>query len=121
MTEDAGVPLVRTVAVNTYILSGMYLATGIISELLRRYHPVDWVLRLGFALDALPARVLEELQLLPVLRDAYFNGRLSPLELRLVFSVTTLGVIFVLALALGTTLALAQTVFTRRPGRPRGP
>ncbi|MBF5042845.1 hypothetical protein FGE12_10605 [Aggregicoccus sp. 17bor-14] len=86
---------------NAFILSVLYLLLGIGVELGRRMYPSRFLQRLSLSLDSLPARALELVGALSPLRDAYLEGRVSELGVRLVFGATTLGVIFLLALLVG--------------------
>ena len=105
--------MLRLVFLNTYLLSVIYLVAGLTTELCRRFIPGPFVRRLSFALDALPSRALMKLGLMEHVRDWYESGRLNDLELRVLFSLTTLLVIFVLALVLGAVLSTLQRVATR--------
>jgi hypothetical protein len=96
-----GYPLFRIMAANAFLLSIIYLVVGTVVEWARRYHPTRFVLRLSLSLDALPARALELTGAMTPLRRAYFYGRLSEFWLRIIFSATTIAIIFVLALLVG--------------------
>ena len=86
---------------NALTLAVGYLAVGVLVESLRRLYPSRGVLTLSFALDALPAQVLSLCGFLEPLRDAYLSGRLGEAGLRIIFALTALAVIFLLALVLG--------------------
>jgi hypothetical protein len=108
---------VPVVLANGFVLSGLYLVLGILVEAARRAWPGNHlVLRCSFALDALPSQVLERLGLTVLLRDAYTWGRVNPFELRVVFGVTTMTVILLLAAAIAAFLWGAQ-----RMARGRAP
>ncbi|WP_370458953.1 hypothetical protein [Aggregicoccus sp. 17bor-14] len=94
-------PLWSVLGGNAFILSVLYLLLGIGVELGRRMYPSRFLQRLSLSLDSLPARALELVGALSPLRDAYLEGRVSELGVRLVFGATTLGVIFLLALLVG--------------------
>lgn len=106
-------PLLRMVLGNTYVLSALYLAVGLVTELLRRFHPSDPVERVSFALDALPARALQMVGLLHLVWDRYLDGQLDKVGLRVIFAFTTLVVIFLLALVLGAILSGIQHAANR--------
>ena len=94
-------PLWPVLGCNAFVLSVLYLLLGIAVELGRRFYPSRLLQQLSLSLDSLPARALEMAGALGPLRDAYMEGRVSELAVRLVFGATTLGVIFLLALAVG--------------------
>lgn len=107
-------PLLRRAAGNALALSALYLAVGVVVEILRTHAPSAGALRVSYALDALPARVLGRLGLLVSVREAYTDGRLSESMVRLLFGATAVGFIFSLALLLaGLTLVVRHWV-TRR-------
>src|SRR5262249_46728991 len=98
----------------------LYLAIGVVVEGLRVQWPSNAVLRVSYALDALPARVLERLGLLGPLKEASTDGRVGASMGRLVFGVTAGGVGFVLArgLAAMTLLVREMVLRRRRPVEP---
>lgn len=105
----------QVVAGNALALSALYLAVGVVVEGLRVQSPSSTVLRVSYALDALPARVLERLGLLAPLKEAYTDGRIGESTVRLVFGATAVGFVFVLALGLaGVTLLVRELLLRRR-------
>ncbi|HTS81306.1 MAG TPA: hypothetical protein VMH40_11965 [Myxococcaceae bacterium] len=101
------------VAGNALALSALYLGIGVVVEALRVVAPSAAVLRVSYALDALPARVLERLGLLRPLREAYTDGRIGESAVRLVFGTTAIGFVFVLALGLAATTLLVRELILR--------
>jgi len=110
----------QVVAGNALALSVLYLAIGVVVEGLRVQFPSTAVLRVSYALDALPARVLDRLRLLGPLKEAYTHGRIGESMVRLVFGVTAVGFVFVLALGLAAMTLLVREIVLRRR-RPVGP
>jgi len=110
----------KVVAGNALALSALYLAIGVVVEGLRVQFPSTAVLRVSYALDALPARVLDRLRLLGPLKEAYTDGRIGESMVRLVFGVTAVGFVFVLALGLAAMTLLVREIVLRRR-RPVGP
>lgn len=105
----------QVVAGNALSLSALYLLVGVIVEGLRVQSPSHAVMRVSYALDALPARVLERLGLLGPLKEAYTDGRIGESTVRLVFGGTAVAFVFVLALGLaGMTLLVREIVVRRR-------
>jgi hypothetical protein len=104
----------QVVAGNALSLSAIYLLIGVIVEVLRVQSPSSTVMRVSYALDALPARVLERLGLLGPLKEAYTDGRIGESTVRLVFGGTAVGFVFVLALGLAATTLLVRELLTRR-------
>ena len=106
----------RRAASNALALSALYLTVGLVVELLRTHAPSAAALRVSYALDALPARVLDRLGLLITIREAYTDGRLSESVVRLIFGATAVGFIFCLALLLAAVTVLVRHWVTRRAG-----
>ena len=105
----------QVVAGNALSLSALYLAVGVVVEALRVSSPSTAVLRVSYALDALPARVLGRLGLLGPLKEAYTDGRIAESTVRLVFGATAVGFVFVLALGLaGVTLLVRELLLRHR-------
>jgi hypothetical protein len=103
----------RAVTGNALALSALYLGIGVVVEALRVVAPSAGVMRVSYALDALPARVLDRLGLLHPLREAYTDGRLGESAVRLVFGATAVGFVFVLALGLAAATLLVREVILR--------
>ena len=108
------VPLFRIMFGNATLLSVVYLALGVALELLYRLYPAKWVARGTLVLDSLPARTLELLHLMEPIRQAYAYDRISAASLRLIFAGTTIGIIFLMALVVGTGMWLMRRFIYRR-------
>jgi hypothetical protein len=106
-------PIVRVVLNNGFFLSLVYLVLGVASELLWRYHPMHWVYRLSFMLDALPAQTLDLFGLLRPLQLGYAYGRVSELRLRWIFAGTSIAVIFGTAFVIGALMAATRKFWDR--------
>ena len=98
-------PLLKVMWGNAFLLSVLYLLTGIVVESIRRRYHAPFFERLSMALDSLPARALELVRAMEPLREAYFNGRITDLGVRVVFGLVTVAVIFLLALVVGVGVA----------------
>jgi len=107
----------RMVVGNALALSALYLALGVAVELLRGHAPSTTVLRFSYALDALPARILEKLGLLIPLREAYTDGRLSEPVVRLIFGSTAVLFVFLLALLIGSATTVTRHWISRLRAR----
>lgn len=113
-------PLLRIMLGNATLLSVVYLAFGLLLELLRRFYAARaperglWVERAWEGLDQLPGRVLELLGLLTPLRDGYLAGKVSELGLRLAFAATAVTLIFALALVVGGLMWMVRGLFFRQ-------
>lgn len=118
VTESQRFPLLRIMAGNAFLLSAMYLVLGVLVEAGRRFLPANLfgrlAARLSLSLDALPMRVLDGLGLLEPIRIGYLEGDLPVYAIRVAFGVTTMALIFVLAVGTGMSLALLRKVATRR-------
>jgi hypothetical protein len=110
-------PLMRIMSGNAFLLSILYLLVGIGVEAARRLRPSSLVMRLSLSLDSLPARVLEQVGLMEPLREAYFAGRITEAMLRLVFSTTTIGIIFLLAVGVGLFMGTLRGFLLRQAAR----
>jgi hypothetical protein len=111
-------PLLRIMLGNAFLLSGIYLVLGLVVEVLRRWFPSEQADTLSLTLDALPGNVLVMLGVMPKLRELHSYHLLSNGTLRLIFSVTTLGVIFALALVVGAGMYVVAKATERKPGQP---
>ena len=107
-------PLVQIMLGNSFLLSGIYLSCGLLVECLRRIHPSETVVRTSIALDRLPAGVLEVLGLLGPIREAYLQNNIGEMTLRVVFGLTTVALIFTLAIMVGTGMWVAMLIQARR-------
>lgn len=111
-------PIVRIVFHNAFILSVIYLLTGIAIDTAWWLDPFKghlWaehlVFRLSLAIDALPAQVLHLLGLLPLIQSAYAAGTIREVGLRWIFEITTLVVILVTAFAVALLMALTRRLW----------
>ncbi len=119
MNDTPRFPLLRIMLGNAFLLSGIYLVLGLVVEVLRRWFPSERADTLSLTLDALPGNVLMLLGVMPKLRELYQFHSVSNGTLRVIFAVTTMGVIFVLALVVGAGMfAVGKLVERRKPGHP---
>jgi hypothetical protein len=111
-------PLLQIMLGNSFLLSAIYLGSGLVVECLRRLHPTETVVRMSLAMDRLPAGVLDAVGLLGPIREAYLHEEIGPWALRVVFGLTTVALIFALAILVGLGMWVAMQVQRRRgPGR----
>lgn len=108
----------RIMSANAFLLSILYLLVGILVEGVRRVWPVGFVRRMSLSLDSLPARALELVGAMQPLRDAYFSGRISEFSVRLVFGITTVLIIFLLAVVVGVFMGTLRGALMRWARRP---
>jgi len=108
------VPLFRIMIGNAALLSVVYLVLGVVVEILRRVYPAPWVQRATLVLDSLAARTLELLGLMEPLRNAYVYGKINEAGLRLIFSATTVVIIFGMAVVVGAGMWIIQRLISRR-------
>jgi hypothetical protein len=99
---------------NATLLSLVYLALGVVFELVRRLYPAPWVMRAVLVLDSLPARTLDLLGWMEPLRHAYVYGQISETSLRIIFSGTTIAVIFLMAVVVGAGMWVVRRLLYRR-------
>ncbi|WP_338873589.1 hypothetical protein [Myxococcus stipitatus] len=98
---------------NAFLLSVLYLLVGVVVEIALRMFPSRFLQRLSLSLDSLPARALELTGAMEPLRTAFFNGRISEFGVRLIFGFTTVVVIFLLALVVGTLMGTLRYFIAR--------
>ncbi len=91
----------RITLTNATILSGVYLTVGVGIELARRFFGFRWAERASLALEVFPARILDWLGLFVSFRSAWANGMLSDIQVRLLYGLTTIAVIYILGFAVG--------------------
>lgn len=113
-------PLTSIMASNAFLLSVIYLLVGIGVEVARRVYPSTFVQRVSLSLDSLPARALELFGAMEPLRTVYLDGKLPEYQVRLIFAVTTIGIIFVLAFVVGLLVGGLRSYVERRAMRKSG-
>lgn len=107
------VSLFRVSVTNASLVSGLYLLTAVVIELTRRIWNPRWVERALLSLEAFPARTLDFLGLFEPLRQAWAQGRLSAMDVRFIYGLTTVSVVFALSLMVGLVTALLARVLVR--------
>ncbi|MFP2962325.1 hypothetical protein ACLEPN_32215 [Myxococcus sp. 1LA] len=112
-------PLLRIMWGNAFLLSLIYLLLGLGVEIALRLHPTSFLRRMSLSLDSLPARALELSGAMEPLRAAYFSGRIAEWGVRVVFGITTMVIIFLLAMVVGTLMGGVRTLLARRALRSR--
>jgi hypothetical protein len=105
---------------NAFLLSVLYLLVGIGVEGARRLWPTHFLQRLSLSLDSLPARALELVGAMEPLRTVYLDGKVPEYQVRLIFAVTTIGIIFVLAFLVGVLVGGLRSYVERRAIRKSG-
>lgn len=100
----AKVPVFRISLTNATLLSGVYLVGGAVIEVVRRVFNPRWAERLSLSLEAFPARMLELFGVFEPLRRAWLEGHLSDLQVRLIYGLTTVGLIYALGLLVGASM-----------------
>jgi hypothetical protein len=103
---------------NATLLSVLYLAFGLVIETVVRWTNARWAEQMSFALDALPARVLILLRLSNPIRQGYMDGVINRFTLRVIFGITTVAVIFAMALGVGLGMWLVRA-WVERASRAR--
>lgn len=116
---NAPVPVFRISLANASLLSGVYLLVAALVELIRRAWNPRWIDRASFSLEAFPARTLELLGLFEPLRKAWVANELSPIQVRLIYGLTTITVIFTLGALVGALMWLIAKVASRRTPEAR--
>lgn len=114
-TANEPVPVFRISLANASLLSGLYLLFAALVEVVRRIWNPRWIDRVSLSLEAFPARTLELVGLFEPLRRAWVEGRINQLEVRLIYGLTTIVIIFTLGSAVGAVMWLIAKAATRRP------
>lgn len=105
-------PLLRISFGHAVILSGVYLGLALISEVALGFGQEGWSTRVLLTLETVPAQLLRWIGLWAPLEQAYINGQMDEISLRLILAATMLSVIFLIAL-----LASLMTWFLKRMSR----
>nr|WP_225937363.1 hypothetical protein [Myxococcus sp. RHSTA-1-4] len=105
---------------NAFLLSLIYLLVGLLVELAMQRWDRRFLRNLSLSLDSLPARALEMVGALEPLRTAFFNGHISESGVRVIFGLTTVAVIFLLALVVGIFMSGVRLFMVRRALRRAG-
>ena len=98
---------------NTYVLSFLYLVAGLLMESARRVAPRPILEAAVRRLDDLPGTVLHLLGVLPWLQRAQVYQGWGSWLVRVVFGLTTVAVIFLLAVMTGLLLGGLRWVALR--------
>lgn len=114
-----GVPFFRISLSNATLLSVLYLGAAVALELIRRAFDFAWCERALRALEAFPARILEWVGLLEPLRRAFLDDKIGQLHVRLIYGLTTVAIIFVLAVGVGGLMAASARVLSRAAQEPK--
>lgn len=107
-------PFFRISVHNAMLLSAVYLAIATVLEGIRRAFNPRWAEHACLAMEAFPARALDVVGLLVVLKDAYAWERISELHVRLAFGLATVVVIFLLAVLVGGGMWVFAKIVTRK-------
>ncbi len=108
----------RIMSGNAFLLSVIYLLVGIVVEGAQYVWPGSpFLLHFSLSLDSLPARALEMVRLMQPLRAAYLDNQISPFRLRLIFGVTTIIIIFLLAVVVGLFMGTLRGIVVRQSSR----
>jgi hypothetical protein len=114
------IPIFRISMQNATILSVAYLLLATAIELSQRWFPFRWTDRAALTVEWIPARTLDWVGLYEPMRRALVEGRMSIFSVRLVFGLTSIAGIFVVALGVGISMWLGRWLLTRRE-QPKGP
>ena len=109
-------PIFRISVYNATLLSGMYLFVATVLELLRRNFSLRWADKACLELEKFPARTLDLIGLLDPLKRAYAWGQVTDWQVRIAFGMTTIVLIFALAMLVGC----GMWIFARVVARPEG-
>ncbi len=89
---------------NATLLSVLYLLASVIIEAVRRFSHAAWAERASLSLELFPARVLRAVGAFEPLQRAYFEERLSGFQVRLLYALTSVALIFVSGVVVGAAM-----------------
>lgn len=107
-------PVFRISVHNATLLSALYLAIATGLEAIRRIFNPRWAEKGCLAMEAFPARALDVIGLLDPIKHAYAWGDVSELQVRLMFGLATVVVIFLLAVLVGSGMWLFAKLLSRK-------
>jgi hypothetical protein len=111
------VPIFRISLQNATVLSVAYLAAAVLIELSHRYFPLRLTERAALVIEWIPARTLDWVGLYHPIRTAVIDGDLSIFAVRLIFGVTSVLAIFLIALGVGVMMWLVRWAILRADRR----
>ena len=94
-------PIFRISVYNATLLSGTYLLIATVLEVIRRNFTARWAEKGCLEMEKFPARTLDLLGLLDPLKRAYAWGQVTDWQVRVAFGLTTIVLIFALAMFVG--------------------
>ena len=106
-------PVFRISVQNATLLSAVYLGIATALEGIRRIWNPRWAEKACLAMEAFPARALDIVGVLEPIKHAYAWGNMTELEVRLIFGLATVVVIFLLAVLVGSGMWLFAKVLSR--------
>ena len=106
-------PIFRISVYNATLLSGTYLLIATVLEVIRRNFTARWAEKGCLEMEKFPARTLDLIGLLDPLKRAYAWGDVSDWQVRVVFGLTTIVLIFILAMLVGGGMWLFAKYVTR--------
>jgi hypothetical protein len=109
-TPGPRVALWKLLLSNALSLSAVYLACAVTFEGLRRYSAFRWPEKAVLVMESLPAQALRGVGALNPLRELYVYGQINEVALRLIFGGTTVAVIVLVAVGVGTVMGLIRRV-----------
>ncbi len=123
MSDPSGrVPVLRISLTNATVLSVGYLLFAAGVEVVRRELNPHWAERLSLSMEAFPARLLNVFGVFEPLRKAWLEGHVSEFQVRVIYGVTVVGLIFSMGFAVGLLMGLvARQVEARAAGKEPKP
>jgi hypothetical protein len=100
---------------NATVLSVLYLVAGTVVELARRVGNYRWADKLSLAFEAFPARTLDLVGLFQPMRTAWAADHLSGSQVRLIYGLTTVAIIFTIGTVVGVAMWGVAVLASRAP------
>jgi len=98
---------------NATVLSVAYLLVAVVIEVSQRWFPFRITERAALTVEWIPARTLDWVGLYEPIREAVIDGQLSIFWVRIIFGVTSVAAIYLIALGVGVAMWLGRWVIIR--------
>lgn len=113
-------PIFRISLGNATLLSVLYLLFATLNDLARRLFTWRWSELLAEHLEEFPARTLRWAGLFSALRQAYLEGLIGTLGVRLLLGLTMVVLIYALAMAVGVMMWVGRWAYEKVQPKAKG-
>ena len=112
------IPIFRISLANANVVSAAYLLMSVLLEVSRRWFPFEWTERASQTCRWIPSRTLDLIGLFDPLRDAVVNDQLSIMSARILLGLTSVTLIFGIAMTVGALMWLGRWAIARVERNP---